>query len=248
MSSLYSLSKLEQLPIELLELIFIFSRNPLFTQVSKKFNQLFKPTLSLKVRWLMNISNENYLKALYRGVRFKFFDKELLFRLDTLHLQQYLKNHNIIETKLPPTIIPYTERAIPYRFFSSPDPEGKLIELTKILLDRKASPDEPDGYPIIKSAAAGKEDMIRLLLEYGANPNIKSGTAITICVKYNRLSIIKLLIEKGGKPKSKDVKVAIKDGNWYLAEYLARNGAEISLDTRKAIIAPSHDCLPNKRY
>ncbi|CAJ0757929.1 9874_t:CDS:1, partial [Entrophospora sp. SA101] len=48
MSSLYSLSKLEQLPIELLELIFIFSRNPLFTQVSKKFNQLFKPTLSLK--------------------------------------------------------------------------------------------------------------------------------------------------------------------------------------------------------
>ncbi|CAH1766981.1 20672_t:CDS:2 [Entrophospora sp. SA101] len=211
--------KLEQLPFELLELIFILSRNPLFTQVSKKIHQLFKPTLSLKVRWLMNISNGNYLKALRRGIRFNFFDKELLFHLDALYLQQYLKN-NHHENSLPPTFIPYKNQLIPHRFFSLPDPEGKLIELTKILLDRKASPDEPDGYPIIKSVAVGKEDMIKLLLEYGANPNVKSGAAITICVKSNRFSIINLLIENGGKPSAKDVNIAIKNGNWHLAEYL----------------------------
>ncbi|GES86054.1 hypothetical protein GLOIN_2v1508861 [Rhizophagus clarus] len=185
---------IQQLPFEVLQQIFIFSSNPAFASVSRLFHYIANSQTSVKTQWLLHKFNHDCSKALYRGLKWRFFNKNILYQLDSIYYQTKCKKDEKGETsdkdkvisdkdKVIPDkdkIIPYKDRPIPQWFFSVSDPNNVYYELVKILLDRGASPNEPDGYPIIKSAQLGRLKMAELLISFDAKADIKDNMALIL--------------------------------------------------------------------
>ncbi|RGB36172.1 hypothetical protein C1646_92964 [Rhizophagus diaphanus] len=213
--------KIQQLPFEVLQQIFIFSSNPAFASVSRLFHYIANSQTSVKTQWLLNKFNHDCPKALYRGLKWRFFNKNILYQLDSFYYQSKCKRGETLDK-----VIPYKGRPIPQWFFSVPDPNNVYYELVKILLDRGASPNEPDGYPIIKSAQLGRLKMAELLLSFGAKADIKDNMALTVASKSNDFDMVKLLLNNEDvKADSNALKVAVEKKNWKMAEFLMSKGA-----------------------
>lgn len=224
---------IQRLPLEVLQYIFILSSNPNFPLVSRNFHKAANSQASVKTQWLLYNFRGDCKKALYRGLKWRFFNKEILYQLDNFyHQQQQLQGR---KKGLPPDkierIIPYENRPIPQRFFNSSDPDGRLLELTKILLDRKASPNDPQGYPIIKSSQMGNIKMVKLLIRYKVRVDAEDNLALKISVERNNLEMTKLLLDNGAKAKDSLLEVAAKRGLIDMYDLLKDYGATETVDT-----------------
>ncbi|CAG8438643.1 8715_t:CDS:1 [Ambispora leptoticha] len=228
---------IEKLPVEVLQQIFIFSSNHNFCLVSRTFYQVVTTQSSVKTYWLLHKYNYNYKQVLNRGLKWKFFNKDILLQLDHLYYQSQQSNSELAK---PATFIPYNERPIPSRLLSKPDPDGKAYELVKILLERGASPDEPQGYPLMKSASLGRLDMARLLLSYKANGSIcvNDYSPMVISVGKNNFDMVKLLVEYGVKPDEKSLEISVKMNLREITQFLLDHGA---VPNRNVIAAIHND-------
>ncbi|RIA99255.1 hypothetical protein C1645_747729 [Glomus cerebriforme] len=211
---------IQQLPLEVLQQIFIFSCNPAFASVSRLFHYIANSQTSVKTQWLLHKFNHDCPKALYRGLKWRFFNKNILSQLDLIYYQSKVK---IGETS--DGVIPYKDRPIPLWFFSVSDPNDIYYELVKILLNRGASPNEPDGYPIIKSAQLGRLKMAKLLISFGAKADTKDNMALIVASKSNDFEMVKLLLDSDVKADSNALKVAVEKKHWKMAEFLMSKGA-----------------------
>ncbi|KAG9303671.1 hypothetical protein G9A89_018568 [Geosiphon pyriformis] len=212
----------ERLPLEVLQHIFILSGNHHFCLVSKTFHQLATSQSSVKTQWLMHKYNYDHKLVLYRGLKWRFFNKDILSQLDSLYYQEQIKS-GVVK---PENVIPFDiKRVIPYRFFATPDCDGKAHEIVKTLLKRGASPDEPEGYPLLKSVALGQTHMVKLLLSAKAKVDMKDNLAIVISAKNNNLELAKLLIEHGAQPNAKALKESTSKQFRDMTNLLLDNGA-----------------------
>ncbi|CAG8532092.1 11589_t:CDS:1 [Diversispora eburnea] len=232
---------IQRLPLEVLQHIFILSSNPSFPLVSRNFHKAANSQASVKTQWLLHYFQGKCKSALQGGLKWRFFNKEILNQLDNIYYQQNLKIYEKMVgsyiTKVipqPEKIIPYENRIIPQRFFSSPDPDGRLIELTKILLDRGASPNEPQGYPIAKSVQRGNIKMAKLLIQYKAKIDAAENLALKLCVARNNLEMAKLLLDNGARAEDSFLATAVKKGFWEMKKLLKDYGATENAETINA--------------
>lgn len=220
---------IQHLPYEVLQQIFILSGNPTFAFVSRLFHNIATSQTSVKTQWLLHKFNYDYTKALYRGLKWRFFNKTILNQLDSFYYLSKLKRGENSSDEVI-QVIPCKDRTIPQWFFSVPDPKGTYYELVKILLERGASPNESDGYPIIKSAQLGRIKMARLLLTFNAKPGIKDNMALKVSAKESDFDMVNLLIERGAKPDSDTLRIAVERKHWNMAQLLIKHGATPSPD------------------
>ncbi|CAG8442923.1 4686_t:CDS:1 [Ambispora gerdemannii] len=212
---------IEKLPVEVLQQIFIFSSNHNFPLVSRTFYQIATAHSSVKTHWLLHKVHYDFKHVLDRGLKWKFFNKDILLQLDNLYYQSQVNS----ESMKPTTFIPFDEGSIPPRLLTMPDPDGKAYEMVKILLDRGASPDEPQGYPLLKSVSLGRLAMARLLISYKANVSIGDNSAMLISVDKNNFDMVKLLMEHGVKPDAKSLEKSIKKHLSEMTQFLLDHGA-----------------------
>ena len=111
---------IQQLPFEVLQQIFIFSCNPAFASVSRLFHYIANSQTSVKTQWLLHKFNHDCPKALYRGLKWKFFNKDILLELDSIYCQK---------SKSSDKVIPYKDRLISQWFFNVSDPNDKYYEI-----------------------------------------------------------------------------------------------------------------------
>ncbi|RHZ46569.1 hypothetical protein Glove_613g15 [Diversispora epigaea] len=231
---------IQRLPLEVLQHIFILSSNPSFPLVSRNFYKAANSQASVKTQWLLHNFQGKCKNALQGGLKWRFFNKEILNQLDNLYYQQNLRKYEKIilfenrTLSLPEKIIPYENRTIPQRFFSSPDPDGRLLELTKILLDRRASPNEPQGYPIAKSAQRGNIKMAKLLIHYKAKVDAAENLALKLSINHNNLEMAKLLLDNGARAEDSFLVIAVRKGLWEMKQLLKDYGATENVETINA--------------
>ncbi|CAG8750976.1 35693_t:CDS:1 [Gigaspora margarita] len=208
---------IERLPFEVLQYIFVLAKNPDLALVSRTFHHVATSQTSVKTQWLMKRYNNDCERALSRGLKWKFFNKDVLNQLDLIYSR--LNGQNFI---------PYENRPIPQWFFKEPDPTGRIYNLAKILLlERHASPNESNGYPIIQSARLGRIEMVKLLIEAGAKVDIQDNMALAVSVRQNNIEMVKLLLKHGAKPVKSILKNAIEKGFTEMVQLLLENGAEV---------------------
>ncbi|CAJ0873288.1 6315_t:CDS:2 [Entrophospora sp. SA101] len=222
---------LEHLPPEILQEIFILAGNPLLVLVSRMFyyDLSHSPqTNIIKTKWLLYKFDFDYKKSLYRGLRWKFFNKHILNQLDQMYsqsqskliekgveivkaiddninsliLQESEKKYNDIIGSIgaQTLILPMLAPQTTSPIPSSSTTDSEILELVEILLKRGASPNDPNSYPLTKSCQINNLDMVKLLLKYKADPTIIS---LQIAIKYNNEPLINLLIESGIKIDNK---------------------------------------------
>ncbi|CAG8529646.1 9547_t:CDS:2 [Acaulospora colombiana] len=185
---------IQLLPLEVLQYIFILSGNPHFPLVSQNFYKAANSQTSVKTQWLLCKFEGDCKKALHRGIKWKFFNKEILNQLDNLYHQQ---NPGC-------DVIPCENRSLPQWFFRKEN--DQMLELTKIFLDRKVSPDMMNGYPIVQSARIGNIKMAKLLIHYGAKVEM---LALYVSVDRGNLEMVTLLLKHGCvQPDSKALEIA----------------------------------------
>ncbi|GBC08318.1 hypothetical protein RclHR1_08020001 [Rhizophagus clarus] len=184
---------IQQLPLKVLQQIFIFSSNPAFASVSRLFHYTANSQIDVKLNG---------------------------FYIDSIYYQSKCKRGETSDG-----VIPYKDRLIPNYFFSVPDPNDVYYELVKILLNRGASPNEPDGYPIIKSAQLGRLKMVELLIFFGAKVEIKDNMTLILASKSNDFDMVKLLLNNNIRADSNALKAAVEKKNWRMAEFLMSKGA-----------------------
>ncbi|CAG8663471.1 13198_t:CDS:1 [Cetraspora pellucida] len=215
---------IERLPFEVLQYIFVLAKNPDLALVSRTFHHVSTSQTSVKTQWLMRRYNNDCERALSRGLKWKFFNKDVLNQLDLLYSR--LNGQNVI---------PYANRPIPQWFFKEPDPTGRIYNLAKILLlERGASPNESNGYPIIQSARLGKIEMVKLLIEAGAKVDIQDNMALSVSVRQNNIEMVRLLLKHGAKPAKTILKNAIEKNYIEIAQLLMEYGAEQDVGTVNA--------------
>ncbi|CAG8493743.1 3840_t:CDS:1 [Paraglomus brasilianum] len=195
----------EQLPAEVLQQIFILSSNHHFPLVSRTFYNAANCQTSIKTAWLLHKYEYRHVLAFHRGLRRRFFNKDILFQLDASY-QSELK-----ATGELPKPLPFLKRPIPQHLFRAPD--QKYYELVKILLKRGGSPIAHNNYPIIKSAQLGCLDMVELLLQYDAKPDVKGNLALTFAVIGKNIKIVKRLIDAGAPVDDNCMKIAEKNNH-----------------------------------
>jgi hypothetical protein len=212
---------IEQLPLEILQEIFVLSENPDFAHTSRTFRTAASSRSSVKAQWLVNKYSGNYQFALRRGLRYRFFNKEILAQLDAMFYQSQLRQ----KKQDPQRVIPYERKSIQPRLFKTSDPDSACYELVKALLQRNASPDEPNGYPIVKSAQLGRLDMVKLLLEYRANAKTQGTLALMSCARRGHIEIAKLLLENEVMPDALSLRIAHQRKDWAMVKLLSDYGA-----------------------
>ncbi|CAG8519023.1 7842_t:CDS:1 [Scutellospora calospora] len=216
---------IERLPLEVLQYIFVLSKNPDLALVSRTFHHVATSQTSVKTQWLMRRYNNDCERALSRGLKWKFFNKDVLNQLDLLYSR--LNGQNTI---------PYASRPIPQWFFKEPDPKDKIYNLARILLlERGASPNESNGYPIIQSARLGKIKMVKLLIEAGAKVDIQDNMALSVSVRQNNIEMATLLLKHGAKPAKPILKNAIEKDFTEMIQLLIDNGADVGVDEINAM-------------
>ncbi|KAI8883693.1 hypothetical protein K501DRAFT_126755, partial [Backusella circina FSU 941] len=200
------------LPFEIISTIFIRSMNPTLPIVCKSlFNQLYYCPEYIKLKFLM-MRHESLTNAFEHGVRFRFFNRDLLTSFDRANGAP----------------IPFKNKKIPARLFH-PTPTETLEErdaLISLLLERGANPDKPKGYPIIKSAQLGRLEMVKQLIAYGADPTLENNMALRVCAtRDNKEMVSYFLDELQITPDSETLKVCVKKNLWDMIHILVDHGA-----------------------
>ncbi|OHE95305.1 hypothetical protein CORC01_09450 [Colletotrichum orchidophilum] len=81
------------------------------------------------------------------------------------------------------------------------------LDIIRLLLDRGADIDAPNGWAIQAAAAEGHYDVVKELLDRGAdvndlttNENFPQGTALQVACESGKVEIVTLLLERGANP------------------------------------------------
>lgn len=81
------------------------------------------------------------------------------------------------------------------------------LDIVKLLLDRGAEIDSPNGWALQAAAAEGHYDVVKELLDRGAdvnalatNENFPQGTALQVACESGKVEIVTLLLEHGASP------------------------------------------------
>ncbi|CAG8453455.1 997_t:CDS:1 [Paraglomus occultum] len=205
MLNYHNSTSIEQLPAEVLQQIFILSGNHHFPLVSWTFYNAANCQTSVKTAWLLHKYEYNHELAFYRGLRRRFFNKDILFQLDASYQLELKANGE------QPKPLSFSKRPIPQSLFQVPD--QKNYELVKILLKRGGSSTDHNNYPIIKSAQLGCLDMVELLLQYKAKAAVKDNLALIYAVKGKNIKIVKRLIEAGAPVDDDCMKTAERNNH-----------------------------------
>ncbi|KAI8377321.1 hypothetical protein BD560DRAFT_390770 [Blakeslea trispora] len=211
-------SGLFQLPYEILSSIFILSGNPQLPIACRFFyNHLYYAPNTTKLAFLLYRANKDPQKALEDGIKFAFFDMDLLTRFDRL-----------IDT------VSLKDKKIPARLFLE-EPKDTLQERDNIilgLLERGASPNRPKGFPLIKSAQLGRLDQVKRLINFGADPTIRNNMALRVCAaRNNRVMVNYFLDELKVKPDSETLKACVQKNLWEMIQVLVDHGAVPDMST-----------------
>ncbi|KAG0171073.1 hypothetical protein DFQ28_010552 [Apophysomyces sp. BC1034] len=210
-------SRMIFLPCEIITRIFILSSNPHLPVVCRNLmHMLYKCSETVKVEWLLHRHNQNIFEAFEEGLRFPFFDIQLLTHFDRLYQQRTLEQN-----------IPFTNKTIPRHLFSQTD-----TSLALQLLSRGGSPNKPQGYPLVKSAQLGRTDMVKCLIAHGADPMVRSNMALRVCAaRNNRELVCYFLDELHVKPDSKTLEACVQKGLWDMVKILVDHGAVPDMST-----------------
>ncbi|OZJ04679.1 hypothetical protein BZG36_02548 [Bifiguratus adelaidae] len=239
---------LQDLPHEILIDIFLYSSNPQLVITSKGLYQyLANLPASVKAEWLMIKYAHDPRLAFHHGVRWAFFNHDVLRNLDKryqaiarLELEEGKRDSDrpqkrrrlskpTLAIKAPSSnaLIPisFAGKKVPYTFFDQSPTPPERIALIETLLTRGANVNEPNGYPIIRSSSLGNQRMIKLLLSYGADPSIRKNSALKLAAGHGHVDTVRLLLENGVKPDADVLKITVKKEFWDIVKLLMDHGA-----------------------
>ncbi|GAA5803965.1 hypothetical protein HPULCUR_009450 [Helicostylum pulchrum] len=214
-------SGLFKLPFEILSTIFILSSNIQLPITSQFFyRQLYYCHDTIKIKFLQHKYETTNLDRIFEeSVKFRFFNLDLLHRLDKLNNDSPL---------------PYKDKKIPARLFLS-EPEETLSirdEIVLQLLQRGACPNRPKGYPLIKSAQLGRLDRVKLLVQFGADATVRNNMALRVCAaRNNKEMVLYFLDELKVKPDSETLKACVQKNLWDMIQILVDHGAVPDMST-----------------
>ncbi|KAF7722492.1 hypothetical protein EC973_003112 [Apophysomyces ossiformis] len=210
------------LPCEIITYIFVLSSNPQLPLVCRNLmHMLYKCSETVKMEWLLHRYHYNIIKAFEEGLRFSFFDMQLLSHFDRLYQQRTLEPS-----------IPFTSKTIPGHLFARTD-----TSLAMELLSRGGSPNKPQGYPLVKSAQLGRTDMVKKLVGYGADPTIRSNMALRVCAARNNRELVRYFLDElHVKPDSKTLEACVQKGLWDMVKILVDYGAVPDMSTINSTI------------
>ncbi|KAF9422896.1 hypothetical protein BGZ94_008461 [Podila epigama] len=83
------------LPSELITRIFTLSSNPALVLTCKELHRTLAPlskSISTRIEFLLTRYRQNYIKAVVKGLRWSFFDQELLHSLDRIYARERARN------------------------------------------------------------------------------------------------------------------------------------------------------------
>ncbi|KAL0074523.1 hypothetical protein F4703DRAFT_1892194 [Phycomyces blakesleeanus] len=217
-------SPLIHLPCEVLTKIFILSSNPQLPLVCRSISyMLYHCSNGIKLEWLMHRHKYSIQKALQASLNFPFVNPDLIFRFYHLYQQQ---NNDINNVTL------LTDVMIPTRLFSDAKPEDECLELTRLLLERGASPTKPKGYPVIKASQVGRLSMVKLLVAFGADPTVRQNMALRVsAARDNREIVSYFLDDLKVAPDSETLKACVQKGLWDMVTILMNHGAVPDMTT-----------------
>ena len=209
-------SGLLKLPFEILSHIFILSSNTCLPIVNQHlFQHLYYCHDTIKIRFIRHKCNNQ--DVIHEIVKYRFFNLELLKRLDT-----------------PTQKLSFKDGKIPARLFLN-EPEETLTERDAIvteLLERGGCPNRPKGYPLIKSAQLGRLDRVKLLISFGADPTIRNNMALRVCAaRNNKEMVLYFLDDLHVKPDSETLKACVQKNLWEMIQILVDHGAVPDMST-----------------
>ncbi|KAK1448331.1 hypothetical protein CCUS01_11739 [Colletotrichum cuscutae] len=116
------------------------------------------------------------------------------------------------------------------------------LAIVKLLLDRGADVDAPNGWAIQAAAAEGHYDVVKELLNRGAdvndlttNENFPQGTALQVACESGKVEIVTLLLERGANPDlgtgedTCPIIAAAMKGEQAILELLVKAKAEVNV-------------------
>lgn len=215
---MFKQANLDCLPHEILTCIFIWSQNNELPLVSRIMYGQLQRTCSIgtKVDWLLERFEDNLTLAATQGGKFRFFNINILKRLDQLN----------------GTAIRLDNKRIPSNLFSKLELSDETFELITEYLERGGSSKLPDGYPIIKSCQLGHIRLVKMLIKHGADPSARKCLALrTAAVRENRMIVDYLLDEVKMKPDTLTLKECVKRGKLDIANVLMAHGAVPDMET-----------------
>ncbi|KAL2876056.1 hypothetical protein SGCOL_008760 [Colletotrichum sp. CLE4] len=116
------------------------------------------------------------------------------------------------------------------------------LDIVRLLLDRGADVDAPNGWAIQAAAAEGHYDVVKELLDRGAdvndlttNENFPQGTALQVACESGKVEIVTLLLERGANPDlgtgedTCPIIAAAMKGEQAILELLVKAKAEVNV-------------------
>ncbi|KAJ1982899.1 hypothetical protein H4R35_000025 [Dimargaris xerosporica] len=124
------------------------------------------------------------------------------------------------------------------RFFQHADSFPHVRLLVRAMLARGVPPDEPSGYPLVKSARLNNAFMVKLLLKAGANPDLRGPMPLRFAAGLGHYKVVRLLLKYGPQkrpPDSKALQYAVANNHIRIAELLLQHGAVADMETLRIL-------------
>ncbi|KAK9764588.1 hypothetical protein K7432_007769 [Basidiobolus ranarum] len=224
--SLKQLVSLNDLPIEILSYIFILSESCDLPLVSRRCYWVTTSQDYIKASWLLQKYGPNVIHAFQAGIRYRFFNQTVLSYLDQAYRKCNLKSTETSESNTPLENI-----TIPKRFFLEMEQSKSSLSFVRTFLERGASPNNPSGFPVIKSAQIAHIEMLDLLAEFQADLGVKDNMALSLSANRGHFEVVKKLLDLGVKPDSNALRFAVKKRHWNVVKLLMDNGAVPDMET-----------------
>nr|CAG8439838.1 2096_t:CDS:2 [Entrophospora candida] len=250
---------LEHLPPEILQEIFILAGNPSLVLVSRMFyyDLSHSPqTNIIKTKWLLYKFDFDYKKSLYRGLRWKFFNKHILNQLDQMYSQSQSKLiEKAIDDNINSLILQESEKkyndiigSIDNTFSSTEIISTDIIANTNtfnvstsnnisnaIVIDNRSKQiartnEKIETHIPMKDRLLPHSEILELveiLLKRGASPNDPNSYPLTKSCQINNLDMVKLLLKYKADPTIISLQIAIKYNNEPLINLLIESGIKI---------------------
>ncbi|BGO94955.1 hypothetical protein NBRC10512_008016 [Rhodotorula toruloides] len=254
------MATLQDLPVELVLDIHLFSLSSALPIVSRHFRNLFSATSPWHRARFLLLRHER--KTLAHAIKYT------ICTLDVVHVLEKIAHSQGKKLKCP---------QLPRRLFKGigrgkQEDQVDLPLITHLLETYRSSPNSQDGYPLARAVLGRHLPLIRLLLRHGADPSLKGGWAVTTAIANGDQDLVRMLLERevdreeagiaddevifkakngsakkrrrgstggGGKrrrvedrcPATKEMlETAVKAKQWAIVDYLTAKGAPPSLN------------------
>ncbi|RKP35250.1 hypothetical protein BJ085DRAFT_41113 [Dimargaris cristalligena] len=125
----------------------------------------------------------------------------------------------------------YSTCRLSRHLFNFPETPEPALQYIISMLARGVSPNEPLGYPLIKSAQLNNTSMTQRLLENHADPNCNDNVAIKVAAGRGNHRIVRLLLEHESLPCSTALRYAVARKHMKIANLLMKYGAAPDTET-----------------